>query len=173
MWKLRPVQLGITLVMMVILAVLAMALVLTGPIVKAVADPVGLSGTAISVWNVGKWPVLVLLFIVMLSVLYYASPNVRPRGFKWMTPGSVVALVIWVVISAAFAFYVANFSSYDKTYGTLAGVIILLIWMWITNLSILFGHQLNAELERGKQMEEGVPGAKDRIRLEQREAPEG
>lgn len=171
-WKLRPLQLGITLVMMVMLALLAFALVLTGPIVRAVADPIGLSSAAITAWNIGKWPVLVALFILMLAVLYYASPNVKPRGFRWVTPGSVVALAIWAVISAAFAFYVANFGSYNKTYGTLAGLVVLLMWLWITNISILFGHQLNAELERGKEMEEGVTGARERIQLDPRSVPE-
>jgi membrane protein len=172
MWKLRPLQLVITLAMMLMLALLALALVLTGPIVEAVAEPIGLSSAAITAWNIGKWPVLIALFILMLAILYYASPNAKPRGFRWVTPGSVVALAVWVVISVAFAFYVANFGSYDKTYGTLAGVIVLLMWLWITNMSILFGHQLNAELERSKEMKEGVPGARQRIRLEQRGVPQ-
>jgi membrane protein len=171
-WKLRPLQLLVTLTMMLLLAVLALALVLTGPVVKAVAEPIGVSGAAITAWNIGKWPVLIALFILMLAILYYASPNVKPRGFRWVTPGSVVALVAWIVISVAFAFYVANFGSYDKTYGTLAGLIVLLIWLWITNISILFGHQLNAELERGKEIEEGVPGARQHIQLKQRGVPQ-
>jgi membrane protein len=170
-WKLRPLQIGMTLAMVVLLALIALALVLTGPIVKAVAEPIGLSDAAITVWNVAKWPALIAVFALMLAILYYASPNARLRGFKWVTPGSLVALVVWVVASAAFAFYVANFGSYDKTYGTLAGVVILLIWLWITNLAILFGHQLNAELERRKEIEEGVPGAREELRLKPRDAP--
>jgi membrane protein len=170
-WKLRPLQILITLVMVIMLAVMALALVLTGPIVEAVAEPIGLSDAAITVWNIAKWPALVALFIAMIAVLYYASPNVKLRGFKWVTPGSLIALVVWVVASAAFALYVANFSSYDKTYGALAGAVVLLVWMWITNLAILFGHQLNAERERSQEIAEGVPRAEKEIQLEPRSEP--
>jgi membrane protein len=170
-WKLRPLQMLITLAMVILLAVIAAALVLTGPIVDAVAGPIGLSDTAVTVWNIAKWPVLIALFAFMLAILYYASPNVKMRGFKWVTPGSIVALVVWVVASAGFAFYVANFGSYNKTYGTLAGLIVLLVWMWITNVAILLGHQLNAERERSKEIEEGVPRAEKEIQLEPRDDP--
>jgi membrane protein len=170
-WKLRPLQMLVTLVMVILLAVIALALVLTGPIVEAVAEPIGLSDTAITVWNIAKWPVLIALFVTLIAILYYASPNVKLRGFKWVTPGSIVALVVWVLASAAFAFYVATFGSYDKTYGTLAGVIVLLMWMWITNLAILFGHQLNAERERSEEIAEGVPRAEKEIQLEPRSEP--
>jgi membrane protein len=170
-WKLRPLQILITVIMVLLLAVIATALVLTGPIVDAVAEPIGLSSTAVTVWNIAKWPVLMGLFVLMLALLYYASPNVKVRGFKWVTPGSLIALVVWIVASAAFAFYVANFGSYNKTYGTLAGLVVLLIWMWITNMAILFGHQLNAERERRLEIEEGVPRAQKEIQLEPRDAP--
>jgi membrane protein len=170
-WKLRPLQLLVTLVMIVLMAAIALALVMTGPIVEAVAEPIGLSSTAITIWDNAKWPVLLALFVVMIGVLYYASPNVKLHGFKWVTPGSFVALVVWVIASAAFAFYVANFGSYDKTYGTLSGVVALLVWFWITNLAILFGHQLNAERERSIEIEEGKPRAEREIQLEPRSEP--
>jgi len=170
-WKLRPLQMLVTLAMVIMLAVVAAALVLTGPIVDAVAAPIGLSDTAVTIWNIAKWPVLVAMFVLMLGVLYYASPNVKMRGFKWVTPGSVVALVVWALASAAFAFYVANFGSYNKTYGTLAGLVVLLVWMWITNVAILLGHQLNAERERSQEIQEGVPRAEKEIQLEPRDAP--
>jgi membrane protein len=170
-WKLRPLQILVTLAMIVLLAVMALGLALTGPIVDAVADPIGVSDTAVTVWNIGKWPILAGVFILMLAVLYYASPNVKQRGFTWVTPGSAVALVGWIVASVGFAFYVANFGSYNKTYGTLAGVAVLLIWLWITNLAILFGHQLNAERERSAQFAEGVPGAERELQLEPRDEP--
>jgi membrane protein len=111
------------------------------------------------------------LFVVMLGVLYYASPNVKQRGFKWVTPGSLVALVVWILASAAFAFYVANFGSYNKTYGSLASVVVFLIWFWITNVAILFGHELNAERERSQELKEGVPRADKEIQLEPRDTP--
>jgi membrane protein len=170
-WKLRPLQLAVTLLMIILMAILALALVLTGPVVEAVAGPIGLDDTAVTVWNIAKWPAMVALFLLMVAVLYYASPNVRLRGFKWVTPGSLVAIVVWAIASAAFAFYVANFSSYDKTYGTLGGLVALLVWFWISNLAILFGHQLNAERERSVEIEEGRPRAEREIQLEPRSEP--
>jgi membrane protein len=172
-WKLRPLQLLVTLAMVIALALLALALVLTGPIVEAVAGPVGLGDTAVDVWNVAKWPAMATVFVLMIDLLYYASPNAKLRGFRWVTPGAVVALVAWAVASAAFAFYVANFGSYDKTYGTLGGLVALLVWFWITNLAILFGHQLNAERERSLEIEEGRPRAEREIQLEPRDEPKG
>jgi membrane protein len=171
-WKLRPLQLLVTLIMIVLTALVALGLVLTGPIVEAVADPIGLSSAAVDVWNIAKWPVLIALFITVIAVLYYASPNVKLRGFKWVTPGSLVAILVWIVASAAFALYVANFGSYDKTYGTLGGLIVLLVWFWITNLAILFGHQLNAERERSLEIDEGTRGAETELQMEPRSAPD-
>jgi membrane protein len=170
-WKLRPLQILVTLAMIVLMALVALGLVLTGPIVEAVAEPIGLSDTAVTVWDLAKWPVLAAMFLLMIAILYYASPNAKLRGFRWVTPGSVFALVAWVIVSAAFALYVANFGSYDKTYGTLGGLVVLLIWFWITNLAILFGHQLNAERERSQEIEEGEAHAKREIQLEPRAAP--
>jgi membrane protein len=170
-WKLRPLQIAVTLIMIVMIAVLALALVLTGPVVSAVAEPIGVGDTAVSIWNVAKWPAMAAIFITMISFLYYASPNVKLRGFKWVTPGSLFAIVVWAIASAAFAFYVANFGSYDKTYGTLGGLVALMIWLWISNLAILFGHQLNAERERSVEIEEGRPRAESEIQLEARQEP--
>jgi membrane protein len=170
-WKLRPLQMLVTLAMVILLAVVALGLVLTGPIVDAVAEPIGISSTATTIWDIAKWPVLAALFVTMISILYYASPNVKLRGFKWVTPGSIVALVVWVLASAGFAFYVSNFGSYDKTYGALAGIVVLLIWLWITNLAILFGHELNAERERSHEIGEGKARADREIQLEPRDEP--
>jgi len=170
-WKLRPLQIAVTLAMIVMMALLAVGLVLTGPVVEAIASPIGLSSTAVDVWNIAKWPVMAAIFLLLVAVLYYASPNVKLRGFKWVTPGSLVAIVVWIVASAAFALYVANFGSYDKTYGTLGGLVALLIWFWITNIAILFGHQLNAERERSLEIEEGTPRAEQEIQLEPRDEP--
>ncbi|HYG96496.1 MAG TPA: YihY/virulence factor BrkB family protein [Solirubrobacterales bacterium] len=170
-WKLRPLQIVVTLAMIILMALLAIGLVLTGPIVEAVANPIGLSSTAVDVWNVAKWPVMALIFILMVNLLYYSTPNVKLRGFKWVTPGAVLAIVVWAIASALFAFYVANFGSYDKTYGTLGGLVVLLLWFWITNLAILFGHQMNAERERSAEIEEGIPRAEKEIQLEPRDDP--
>ena len=170
-WKLRPLQMLITLVMVILAAVVALSLVLTGPIVSAVAAPLGISGAAVTIWNYAKWPVLIVIVLAMITLLYYASPNVKLRGFRWVTPGALLALVVWVLASAAFAFYVANFGSYNKTYGTLAGVIVFLVWLWITNVAILLGAEFNAERERRVELREGVKGADREIQLEPRSKP--
>ena len=170
-WKLRPLQIAVTLAMILLLVLLALGLVLTGPVVEAIASPIGLSSTAVDVWNIAKWPVMAAIFLLMVAVLYYASPNVKLRGFKWVTMGSLVAIAVWIVASALFALYVANFSSYDKTYGTLGGLVALLVWFWISNIAILFGHQLNAERERSREIAEGRPRAEREIQLEPRDDP--
>jgi membrane protein len=172
-WKLRPLQIAVTLLLIVMMAVLAVSLVLTGPAASAVARPIGVSGVAVDVWNIAKWPVMAAIFLTMVAVLYYASPNAKLRGFKLATPGSVVAIAAWAAASALFAFYVANFGAYDKTYGTLGGLVALLVWLWISNLAILFGHQLNAERERSLEIEEGLPRAEREIQLEPRAEPKG
>jgi membrane protein len=171
-WKLRPLQVVMTLVILVLLAVMALGVVLTGPIVSAVAEPIGVSDTVVSIWNIAKWGLIALLFVLMIGLLYYASPNVKQRGLKWITPGGIFALIAWLVASGAFALYVSQFGSYNKTYGSLAGVVVVLVWMWITNLAILFGHELNAERERDVQLEEGLPGAEKELQLEPRDEPE-
>jgi membrane protein len=168
-WKLRPLQIAVTLAMILMTVFLALGLVLTGPIVDAVAGPIGIGDTAVTIWNIAKWPVMAGVFLLMVAVLYYASPNVKLRAFRWVTPGSLVAIVVWVIASALFAFYVANFGSYDKTYGTLGGLIALLVWFWISNLAILFGHQLNAERERSREIAEGDPRVEREIQLEPRD----
>jgi membrane protein len=170
-WKLRPLQILVTLVVLVLAAITLLALVVSGPLAEAIGSAIGLSDAAVTVYQIAKWPILAALVLTIFAVLYYASPNVKLRGFKWVTPGSLVALVVWVLASAAFAFYIANFGSYDKTYGTLGGVVVLLIWLWITNLAILFGHELNAERERSHELAEGVPRAEKEIQLEPRDEP--
>jgi membrane protein len=170
-WKLRPMQMLVTLVMVVLAAAVLVALVATGPLASAIGGAIGVGDTAVTVWDIAKWPVLVAVVLMMISLIYYASPNVKLRGFRWVTPGGIVALVGWVVASAAFALYVANFGSYDETYGTMGGVVVLLMWLWITNLALLFGHQLNAERERRLELAEGTPRAERELQLEPRAAP--
>jgi membrane protein len=171
-FKLRPLQLGVTLAMIITLAIVALALVLTGPIVQAVGDSIGVGDTALTVWDIAKWPVLLVVLALMIGVLYYAAPNVKLPGFRWITIGSVVALIVWILASAAFAFYVANFGAYDKTYGTLGGIVTLLVWMWISNLALLFGAELNAERERSRELAADVPRADREIQLEPRAEPD-
>ena len=170
-WKLRPLQMLVTLVMVILAAVVGMSVVLTGPVVDAIAAPLGLSSTAVTVWDYAKWPVLVLIVLAMIAVLYYSAPNVRLRSFRWVSGGAFFALVVWLLASLAFAFFVANFGSYNKTYGALAGVIVFLVWLWITNVALLLGAELNAERERTTELREGVPGAAREIQRQPRSEP--
>jgi membrane protein len=169
-WKLRPIQVAVTAVMIILLAACAIAVVVTGPLAKRAGDLVGVGSTAVTVWDIAKWPVIAFVVVTMFAILYYVAPNVRQPGFKWITPGGIAALVMWIVASAAFAFYVANFSSYNKTYGTLAGVVAFLVWLWISNIAVLFGAELNAEVEREREIERGVPES-ETLALEPRDPP--
>ncbi len=170
-WKLKPLQMLVTLVTLLLLVAVALALVLTGPIVSAVASPLGISTGAVSIWNIAKWPVLLAFMILMFTVLYYASPNVKMRGFRWVAPGAAFALVVWLLASAGFALYVANFGSYNKTYGALGGAVVFLLWMWLTNAALLLGAQINAERERSAEIGEGVPRAERELQMEPRDEP--
>ena len=170
-WKLKPIQLAITFVLIMMAALVALALVLSGPIVGALGGALGISDSVLTAWSFAKWPAMLVLVIVIFGVLYYASPNARPTGVQWVTPGAIVALVAWIVASIAFAIYVSNFSSYDKTYGTLGGVVVFLLWLWLTNMAILLGAEFNAECERAKQLETGVKGADRFLRLDPRVEP--
>jgi membrane protein len=172
-FKLRPVQLVVTLILVLMAALVVLALVISGPLAKSIGDAVGLGGMAVTVFNIAKWPAMLVVMMVMLAILYYAAPNAKQPSFKWISPGSIVAVVVWVLASAAFALYVATFASYNKTYGALAGVVVFLVWMWITNLAVLFGAELNAEIERGREIEAGVPGAHEDIQLPYRAVPDG
>jgi membrane protein len=155
-WKTIPTRLVITLVVVVLLAAMAIGVVFTGTLAEKTGQVLGLGDTFITVWNIAKWPVMVLLFAAIIALLYWAAPNVK-RQFRWVSPGSLIAIVIWLIASAAFAFYVANFGSYNKTYGSMAAVIIFLVWMWISNIAILLGLEFNAELERARAVDSGHP----------------
>jgi membrane protein len=156
-WKTLPTRVGLTLVLLVLLAISAVAVVLTGGLAKEVGGVIGLSDTAVTVWNIAKWPVLLLLVSFMFALLYWAAPNVKHPKFRWISPGGVLAVIGWLIASFAFAFYVANFGSYNKTYGALAGPIVFLVWLWISNIMVLLGAEFNAELERGRALEAGMP----------------
>jgi membrane protein len=169
-WRVLPLRVLVTIVMVLLLAASAFAVVVTGPLADRVGKLLGIGGAAVTTWDIAKWPLLVLVVSVMFSILYYASPNVRQPGFKWVTPGGVVAVIAWIIASAAFGLYVANFGSYNKTYGSLGAIIIFLVWLWLTNVAILFGAELNAEIERGRQIEAGHPEEREPF-LPPREEP--
>ena len=171
-WKLRPFQMLITLVLVLLAALVVVALVVSGPVAEAVGEAIGLGSTAVTVWDYAKWPVLLVVAMFMLAVLYWSAPNAKPAGFRWISPGAVLAIVLWVIASVGFAFYVANFGSYNKTYGALGGVIVFLVWLWITNIAVLIGAEVNAETERAREIEAGVPGAEEEIKAPYRDAPD-
>ncbi len=167
-WKLRPLQIAVTVVLVLVAAVITLSIVLTGPLAQRVGDVVGLGGTALTVWNIAKWPVIALVVSQVVAFLFWVAPNVHQPGYRWISPGGILAVVLWIVASAAFAFYVSNFGSYNKTYGSLAAVIIFLIWLWVTNVAILLGAEMNAEIERERQIAQGHPPGKEPF-LPQRE----
>ena len=169
-WKLKPLQLFVTFVCISLVALTALALVVSGPVATAIGEAIGLGDAAITAWQFGKWPVMLLLVLLVLSVLFYASPNAQVRR-RLISPGALLALGTWIIASVGFALYVANFSSYDKTYGSLGGVVVFLLWLWITNMAVLLGAEYNAELERTRQMKEGVPGAEQELQLPERDRP--
>jgi membrane protein len=169
-WVTIPVRLIVTLVIVLLLAISALAVVITGGLATQVGKLLGIGSTPVTVWDIAKWPVLILFVSFIFSILYWASPNVKHPGFRWLSPGGVFAVVVWLIASGAFALYVANFASYNKTYGALAGVIIFLVWLWLSNTALLLGAEFNAELERGRQIEAGHPSDLEPF-VEPRKAP--
>ncbi|OII69563.1 YihY/virulence factor BrkB family protein [Streptomyces sp. CC77] len=156
-WKVLPLRLALTVLLLVLSVITAVIVVFTGGLARRAGEVLGLGDAAVTAWSIAKWPVLVLLVALLIALLYWAAPNARLRGFRWVTPGSLLALAIWLVASAGFAGYVANFGSYNKTYGTFAGVIIFLIWLWITNIAILLGLEFDAETARQRAVAGGHP----------------
>jgi membrane protein len=155
-WMTLPIRVAVTVVLLTLLAISAVAVVVTGGLASKIGNLLGIGSTAVTVWDIAKWPVLLLIVSFMFSILYFTAPNVRHPGFRWLSPGGIFAVVIWIAASALFALYVANFSSYNKTYGALAAVVVFLVWLWISNIAVLLGAELNAEIERGRLIEGGV-----------------
>jgi membrane protein len=170
-WKTLPVRVGLTVLLMLMTAVSAIGVTISGGLAQEVGNLIGVGETAVDIWNIAKWPVLLLIVSLMFAVLYWAAPNVKHPGFRWITPGGVLAVLGWVIASLAFAFYVSNFGSYNKTYGALAGPIVFLVWLWISNVMILLGAEFNAELERGRAIEAGMRPPDKEPFAEPREAP--
>ncbi|GAA3609796.1 YihY/virulence factor BrkB family protein [Marihabitans asiaticum] len=167
-WKLRPQMLLVTAGLVVLAVLLALGLVVSGGVADAIGSVIGLGDTAVMVWGIAKWPVMLLLVVVMVASLYYFTPNVRHPAFRWVTPGAAVAILVAILATVAFGFYVANFSSYNATYGSLAGVIIFLLWLWIINTVLLLGAEVDAEIERGRQLQAGIE-AEEEIQLPPRD----
>jgi membrane protein len=167
-WKLRPVMLLLTVVLVVLAAAVLLALVLTGPVALAVGEALGLGSTPVLFWGIVKWPVLLAVVVVIVALLYYATPNVRQPRFRWVSVGAILAILMWAVLTAGFGLYVATIGSYDQTYGALGGMIVFLLWLWLTNLALLFGAELDSELERGRELQSGL-AAEEIIQLPPRD----
>jgi len=167
-WKLRPLTLLVTLVALLLVACVLVMLVVSGPLADSIGSVIGLGSQAVMAWNIAKWPILVLFVVVIVAILYHATPNVKQPRFRWLSLGAVVAIVVWVLASVAFAFYVTTFGSYDKTYGSLAGAVAGLLWLWITNLALLFGAELDSELERARELQGGI-AAEEELQLPARD----
>jgi len=160
-WKTLPTRVLTTVVLLVMLAAVTIAVTLTGGLAQQLGKLLGIGDAAVTVWDIAKWPVILAVVITMFAILYWAAPNVKHPRFRWISPGGIVGVLLWIVASAAFAFYVASFASYNKTYGALGGVIVFLVWLWISNIAILLGAEFNAELERGRQIEAGHPADRE------------
>ncbi|MGI9016712.1 MAG: YihY/virulence factor BrkB family protein, partial [Euzebya sp.] len=178
-WKLRPIMLVITLVMILLVVVVLLMLVLSGAVAQSIGGAIGLGATTILIWRIAKWPVMLAIVVLIVGILYYTTPNVKQPKFRWISMGALVAIVVWILASVAFGFYVANFSSYSSTYASFAGVIIFLLWIWITNLALLFGAEVDAETERSRQLLGGIEAeeelqlpARDTSKIEKNEAKE-
>ena len=170
-WKTLPTRVAVTIALLLMAVIVAVGVTVTGPIAEQVGNLIGAGSAAVTAWSIAKWPVIVAVVITMLALLYWASPNVKHPGFRWISPGGILAVVVWALASVAFAFYVAGFSSYNATYGALAGVVVFLVWLWISNIAVLLGAEFNAELERGRQIEAGMPADQEPF-LEPREEPD-
>ncbi|HEX7744473.1 MAG TPA: YihY/virulence factor BrkB family protein [Micromonosporaceae bacterium] len=168
-WKTLPIRIAVTAAVGVMLLASALIVVFTGKLAEAAGGAIGLGSTAVTVWNIAKWPVLLILVSLIFAILYWASPNAKTGGFRWISPGGILAVVVWLIASGAFAVYVANFAKYNKTYGTLASVIIFLVWLWLTNLAVLLGAELDAELERSRAIQAGLQPADREPYLELRD----
>ena len=156
-WKTLPIRLGVTIVAVILLVLSAVIVVVSGPVAQQIGNLIGAGNTTVLIWNIAKWPVLLILVSLLLAILFWASPNAKQGGITWVSPGGVIAVLIWLVISALFAVYVTTFSSYNKTYGSLAGVVIFLVWLWLSNIAILLGAEINAELDHGRAIAQGLP----------------
>lgn len=167
-WKLKPTQLMVTLIAILLVVVAGLLLVVSGPIAHAVGEAIGIGEVGVTVWQIAKWPVLAFIVVLMVAVLYYFTPNAKQPRFRWISAGAVIAIVVLAIASVGFGIYVANFSNYERTYGSFAGVIIFLLWLWITNIALLFGAEFDAELERGRELQAGT-AAEERLQLPPRD----
>ena len=160
-WKLRPMQLLVTVITVILVTSALVLLVVSGPVTDAVGSALGLGETVTTIWDIVKWPILAFVVVLVVAILYYATPNAKQPKFRWISLGALLAIIVLAIATTVFALYVANFSNYDRTYGSLAGIIVFLLWLWIANLALLFGAEFDAELERGRQLQAGIAAEED------------
>lgn len=167
-WKLRPQMLAVTVVLVLIAAIIMLGLVLSGEVAATIGALVGLEDQSVQIWNIAKWPVILFLVVLAVAILYYATPNIQQPKFRWISLGAFVAITVWIIATLGFGFYVSNFGNYERTYGSLAGVIVFLLWLWLTNTVLLFGAEVDAEVERARQLQAGI-AAEETLQLPPRD----
>lgn len=155
-WTRAPMRLGVTTVLVMLVAASAVIVVVTGGFAARIGHLIGIGPAAVTAWNIAKWPTLLIIVSITVAILYWAAPNARQR-FRWVSPGGILAVILWLIASGLFALYAANFGHYNKVYGSLGGVIVFLVWLWLSNIAILFGAEFNAELERSRAIAGGMP----------------
>ncbi|UFU01940.1 YihY/virulence factor BrkB family protein [Ruania suaedae] len=160
-WKLRPAMYLLTLVLLVLVALSVVLLAISGPVAEAIGSAIGLGGVAVTIWSIARWPVLLAVVVLVVALLYYFTPNVKQPKMRWISPGAIIAIVVAILASVGVGFYLANFGSYNQTYGSLAGVIIALLWIYVMNLALLFGAEVDAEAERSRQLQAGIEAEED------------
>lgn len=172
-WKLRPLMVLITLVSVLLAAAALVIVVVTGPITESIGAEFGIGSDALDIWEIAKWPVLALIVVIIVALLFHATPNVKTGRIRLLSPGAFVAIVLWAAASTGFAFYVANFASYNKTYGSVAGVVVGLLWLWLTNVALVFGAELDAAREKAIAEREAPAAAMTAEHAPEAAEPEG
>ena len=156
-WKKLLLRIGLTVALLLLIVATALTVLLTGPIAEQLGALAGVGEAAVELWELAKWPFLALVMMLLLSILYWVAPNVRHPGWRWVLPGSVLAVGVAIVASAGFTLYIAHFGRYNATYGAIGGVLVFMLWLWLTNIAILLGAEFNAEIERALAIDGGSP----------------
>lgn len=169
-WRLRPLMLAITVAVVLLMAASLVIVVATGPLASSLGDQLGLADSAVRAWSIAKWPVLAVMVVIVVTLLFHATPNVK-FGFRLLTWGAFLTLLVWISASVGFAFYLANFASYNKTYGSVAGVVVGLLWLWLTNLSLVFGAEFDAVRQQLRKERAAAAAGEDGVAAEIREVP--
>jgi membrane protein len=153
----KSIDVLLALVLMVLVLASLVMVFVGGRLGRDLLGFVGLGSTGADIWSVARWPGAVLVAMLVFALIYYVTPDVKPRGFRWITPGAGVGVVLWLLASVALSQYVSRVGDVGALYGTFTAAILLVAWLWLTNVALLYGAELNAEIERQKELAEGVP----------------